>query len=215
MNRQKRFLYFAGAPFLLMYVTSQSAGAFEKPYPFFQIEPTMNEQVESFLIDDFSDSDGLSTFGTQWRMFTDRVMEGKSTAEWGYEMIEGRRAVRLQGDISLENNGGFAQIALPLTKERQAFDASDFKGVRIWVLGNNEAYYIHIRTEDTRQPWQYYSAKFVTDGSWQKVEIPFSNFNPESLGQELNTTKLVRIAVVAIKKEFVADVAVSRLEFYR
>ena len=183
--------------------------------PFFYFESAMNEQSESLLIDDFSKSNGTSSFGTQWKMFTDQVMGGISTAEWNYETIDGRRCVQLRGAVSVANNGGFIQIALPLTRDGWAFDASSFKGVRLWARGNGEAYSIHLRSSDSRLPWQYYGAEFVADSSWQKFDIPFSDFVPESLEAELRSDRLVRIAVVAIKKEFKADIAVARLEFYR
>ena len=46
------------------------------------------------------------------------------------------------------------------------------------------------------------------------MDIPFAHFKPESLDDPLDTSQLKRIAIVAIEKEFQADVAVSRLEFY-
>ena len=148
-------------------------------------------------------------------MFTDRVMGGLSSATWDYTTIEGRSCVQLRGDVSLANNGGFIQVALPLTKGGWALDASSFKGVRIWALGNGETYHIHLRSNDSRMPWQYYGAGFVAGKSWQSYDIPFSEFVPEGLEVELKTDRLVRIAVVAIKKEFKAEIAVTRLEFYR
>ncbi|MGD8538134.1 MAG: CIA30 family protein [Candidatus Aminicenantes bacterium] len=186
---------------------------FGKNHPF--IDSMMYGQSESLLIDDFSGSNGISSLGRQWRMFTDRVMGGVSTADWAYETIDGRRCVRLRGDVSLANNGGFVQIALPLTEEGRPFDASAFKGVRLWAYGNGETYHIHLRSTDNRRPWQYYGAKFIADSSWRMVELPFSDFYPESLRAELKTDQLVRIAVVAIGREFKADIAVERLEFYR
>jgi hypothetical protein len=181
----------------------------------FSFESAMNGQSGSLLIDDFSKDSGASSFGTQWRMFTDQVMGGVSTGEWNYETIDGRRCLRLRGDVSLANNGGFVQIGLPLTRDGWPFDASSFKGVRLWARGNGEAYSIHLRSSDSRLPWQYYGAEFVANGSWQKFDVPFSAFVPEGLEAELRPDRLVRIAVVAIKKEFKADIAVARLEFYR
>jgi len=169
----------------------------------------------SFLIDDFSQSEGVSSIGTQWRMFTDRVMGGISTASFGYEIIDGRRCLRLQGSASLENNGGFIQVALPLEQSGHFFDASDFTGVRLWVRGNGKHYYVHLRTNQTRLPWQFFEAEFTANIKWEKVEIPFQQFIPENLRVQLNSEKLNRIAIVAKKKEFQADIAVSRLEFYQ
>ena len=167
-----------------------------------------------FLIDDFS-GEGRASMGTEWRMFTDRVMGGLSDGRAGYETIEGRRSLRLRGNVSLENNGGFIQVALPLDSSGRPFDATSFTGVRITAMGNGEEYHIHIRSTQSRRPWQYFGASFQPSQEWRSIDIPFSSFKPENLRADLDTGQLLRIAVVAIKKAFTADVAVSRLEFYR
>jgi len=119
------------------------------------------------------------------------------------------------GDVSLENNGGFVQIALPLRSDERAFDASDYNGIRLWVRGNGQPYYIHLRTTQNRLPWQYYSAPIATNLEWREVDIPFSKFDGQSTRADLEISRLKRIAVVGAKKKFEADIAVARLEFYR
>lgn len=173
------------------------------------------EQSSSFLIDDFLRTDGASAIGTEWRMFTDRVMGGVSEGKSGFENLDGRRCLRLQGRVSLENNGGFIQVALPLAQFGRTFDASEYQGVRVWGHGNGKTYHIHLRTSDTRQPWQYYGAAFSAGDKWEPVNLPFARFKPENLSTGLNTKQLARIAVVAIGEAFEADIAVSKLELYR
>lgn len=172
-------------------------------------------QAEDFLIDDFTRTDRRSALETAWSMFTDRVMGGASTAESGFDVLDGRRCLRLRGEVSLENNGGFIQVALPLLREGGPFDASDYTGVRLWVRGNGETYHIHLRTPDNQRPWQYYSGEFTAGEEWRPVEIPFAGFQPKNLRRPLDPSRLLRIALVAIEKEFRADVAAARLEFYR
>jgi hypothetical protein len=178
-------------------------------------EEAAMQAASTLLVDDFSGEQGTSAIGTEWRLFTDRVMGGVSDATSSLETIEGRRCLRLRGRVSLENNGGFIQVALPLTQGGRPFDASEFKGVRAWVRGNGKTYHIHLRTAQTRLPWQYFSAAFDSTPIWRPVDLPFDGFKPENLQAKLDTRGLERIAVVAIGKEFEADVAVSRLEFYR
>ena len=173
------------------------------------------QATSSVLIDDFSSEQGTSAMGTEWRLFTDRVMGGVSDATSVLETIEGRRCLRLRGRVSLKNNGGFIQVALPLAQRGRPFDASEFKGVRVWVLGNGKNYHIHLRTAQTRLPWQYFSAAFDAASAWRPVDLPFDKFGPENLQAKLDPRGLERIAIVAIGEEFEADIAVSRLEFYR
>jgi hypothetical protein len=169
----------------------------------------------ALLIDDFSGADGLSALRTQWRVFTDQVMGGVSTGASGVETVGGRRALRLVGEVSLENNGGFVQVALPLSLDGGPLDAQAYTGVRLSVRGNGETYHIHIRTTATSLPWQYYEAGFSAGPAWTSVELPFARFTAEALGARLDPSKLTRIAVVASKKHFRADVAVSKIEFYK
>ena len=166
------------------------------------------------LIDDFS-REGVSALGTSWQTFTDRVMGGVSDGQAAFETLDGKRCLRLRGRVSLENQGGFVQTALPLAKEGGSLEVSAFKGVRLLVKGNGHKYYIHLRTDDTRLPWQYYAAGFDAGPDWTSVDIPFSAFEPENLRPALDTRKLRRLAIVAAKKAFAADVAVARIEFYQ
>ena len=172
---------------------------------------------KNVVIDDFTSENGTSRLGTSWQKITDQVMGGVSTATTSLETIDGRRALRLRGKVSLENNGGFIQARLPLEPKGRMVDASGFKGVRLTVRGNGETYSVHLRTARTWLPWQYFHATFPTTERWEKVELPFSEFKGESfkLSAALDPGKLKTIAIVAIKKAFQADVAVSHLEFYR
>lgn len=168
----------------------------------------------TFLLDDFS-REGVSALGTSWQTFTDRVMGGVSDGQAAFETLDGRRCLRLRGRVSLENQGGFVQTALPLAKEGGSLEVSAFKGIRLLVKGNGHKYYIHLRTDDTRLPWQYYAAGFDAGPDWASVDIPFSAFEPENLRPALDTRKLRRLAIVAAKKAFAADVAVAKIEFYQ
>ena len=51
-------------------------------------EGIIMDEKSSFLIDDFSKAEGASLIGTQWRMFTDRIMGGASKTSSEYKVIE-------------------------------------------------------------------------------------------------------------------------------
>jgi hypothetical protein len=168
-------------------------------------------------IDDFARDDGVSTLGTRWRTITDQVMGGVSTGSHTFGTVDGRPAIRLRGKVSLENNGGFVQAQLRFDEKERLFDASAFEGIRFWARGNGETYSIHLRSSRTWLPWQYFHGDFVASETWTKVELPFEQFKPESfrLPASLNPAKLKSIGIVAIEKEFEADVAVANIELYR
>lgn len=164
------------------------------------------------LIDDFSDQ--RSALGTEWQGFTDRVMGGRSDMQAGYRQIDGRTVLGMRGQVRLDNNGGFIQARLPLDARGDSFDASSFAGLRIEVRALKPgAYYLHLRTADTRRPWAYYRARLDLGEGWTTLAVPWSAFEPQSLNRPLDPTRLRSLAVVAYGEAFEADIEVARIEW--
>ena len=149
-----------------------------------------------------------------WRLVTDAVMGGVSRGMITKEIIEGRAAIRVRGNVSTDNNGGFIQIALDLSPETGLFDAVAFTGLEIDLRGNYESYSAHLPTMELTRPQQSYRQSFVTRPNWQTLKLPFDQFTPHRIDIPLNTKRLRRIGLVAIGREFTADFAVARLAFY-
>ena len=149
-----------------------------------------------------------------WRLITDGVMGGLSSGRLAPDRVDGRPCIRLQGDVRLENNGGFVQAALALAGT-PAEDASGFAGVLLDVHGNGEAYNLHLRTRDVRLPWQSYRASFTADARWQTLRLPFTGFAAHRIGAPLDLRHLDRLGVVAIGRPFRADLCVGRVALYR
>ena len=101
-----------------------------------------------------------------WRFLSDRVMGGASDGNLEFVTIDGRAAARMTGDVSTRNNGGFIQFRAGVDFSALADNGSALRGMRIRARGNNETYYIHLRTRDTNRPWHYYSAAFTVDESF-------------------------------------------------
>jgi hypothetical protein len=166
------------------------------------------------LIDDFARDDLISALGTPWRGFSDQVMGGISQETIALTKIDGRRCLRLTGDVRLENNGGFVQLALDLAPEGQTLDASAYTGVILVARGNGESYGVHLRTPDCVRPWQSYRASFVGGPEWQEIKLPFDRFEPHRLTVPLDLRHLRRLGLVAIGRAFHADLAVSVVGLY-
>lgn len=149
-----------------------------------------------------------------WRLVTDAVMGGVSRGTIKKETLEARHAIRMRGEVSTENNGGFLQITLDLAPEAGSFDAGGFTGLEIDVLGNHESYGAHLRTTDITRPQQSYRQSFVTTLDWQTLQLPFVQFMPHRIDVPFDVRRLRRIGLVAIGREFAADLAVARLAFY-
>ena len=172
---------------------------------------TMN--VKLAVIDDLGREPPVSTIGTRWQLFTDRVMGGVSNGTMEREMVAGRPAIRMRGDVNLENSGGFVQIAIDLMPEGKAKDASNWAGVELDVFGNGEEYNIHLRTDDLTQPWQSYRQSFRAGPQWQTVQFRFQDFTPYRTDIALDVRRLRRIGIVAIGRAFSADICVGGLRY--
>ena len=172
-------------------------------------------ESDTMLIDDFSRQDFVSKLGTKWRAVSDRVMGGVSEASLVYDAVDEKSCLRLTGDVRLENNGGFIQAALDLAPPGERLDASAYTGIRLVVRGNSQQYSLHLRTPDAVRPWQSYRAHFDAGPEWQTIDLPFDTFVPYRLEPALDARKLTRIGLVAIGREFSADLLIARVSLYR
>jgi hypothetical protein len=162
---------------------------------------------DPMIVEDFND--GASP---NWAFFTDQVMGGVSTGQAGLDSDGGQSFLRLQGEVSTANNGGFIQARLKLS-ERVPEAA---QGIEMEVRGNGQTYFVHLRTRGTVLPWQYYQASFEVTGDWTKVKIPFSAFKPQgrALRAAIAPGSIQSLAVVAYGRDHAADVSVTLISYY-
>jgi hypothetical protein len=169
--------------------------------------------VTSAIIDDLSRAPPIAAIGSKWRLVTDEVMGGVSKATMVRDTIAGRPAIRMRGDVSIENNGGFVQIVLDLAPDGGGVDASRWSGIELDVFGNGEAYGAHLRTDALSRPWQSYRQMFTACAEWRTVRLPFDRFVPYRTDVPFDARRLRRIGVVAIGRAFAADLALNGLRF--
>lgn len=174
---------------------------------------TLSAQA-SLVIDDRTSGDTRASLGTRWRLVTDTVMGGVSRGRLAPAQVAGRPCLRLTGDVSLENNGGFVQASLDLG-DKDDLDASAYAGIELDVHGNGQPYNLHLRTADTRIVWQSYRASFMAAPAWTTLRLPFSEFVPYRTSAALNLERLRRLGVVAIGREMQADLCIGKIALYR
>ena len=107
---------------------------------------------------------------TRWRFFTDQVMGGVSTGGADFATEDGHAFARMTGRVSTANRGGFIQMRLDLASP----PPEGTTGVRLIVRGNDQRYFVHLRTGGTLLPWQYYQAGFDVPQGWAEVRLPLS-----------------------------------------
>ncbi len=150
-----------------------------------------------------------------WEYVPDGVMGGVSTGGISHETIADRAATVLRGEVSLDNNGGFIQMAFDLRDDGTGFDASGWDGVELDVYGNGESYDIRLRTDQLTRPWQSFRATIETTQAWQTRRVPFDTVEAHKTDAGFDPGHLRRIGILAIGREFHAEIAVAGLRLYR
>ena len=151
----------------------------------------------------------------EWEYVADRVMGGVSSGDMWSEVYSGREATVLRGDVSLKNNGGFVQIAFDLRLNGKVFDAHEWEGIELDVCGNGERYDIRLRTDQLTRPWQSFRAEFIALPVWHTVQVPFSGVVSHKTDRVFDSAQLRRVGILAIGREFHAEIAVAGVRLYR
>ena len=148
----------------------------------------------------------------RWRFVADTVMGGVSTGDVDFVSRDGDSFARMTGRVSTENNGGFIQFRTKLP------DAAPegTTGVRLWVRGNGERYFVHLRTGGTILPWQYYQAGFETGPDWTEIRLPLAAFAPSGwiLADTPAADSLTSVGIVAFGRDHEAEIEVREVGFY-
>ena len=172
------------------------------------------QKLELLVLDDRSSDDARAQNGALWRLFSDGVMGGVSEGDFTFDVVDSRRCMRLSGDVRLENNGGFVQIALDIN-QGQIDNIESYTGFLLDIYGNAEQYNMHLRTQQTRRPWQSYRATFQATPSWQTIFLPFSQFEPHRIETPMDPADIRRIGIVAIGRAFTANLCIGRVALYK
>ncbi len=171
------------------------------------------KDMDLTVIDNRNNNNLTSNLGTKWQLVTDAIMGGLSQGQLSLDEYKGKNCLRMRGNVTTDNNGGFVQIVLPLSKNN-TFNASDYSGVELEVAGNDEIYNIHFRTNELWFPWQSYRYSFKAESAWKKYRIPFKELDKYKTFNEFAQDKIKRIGLVAIGREFQADLCLADIRFY-
>ena len=144
--------------------------------------PAMNPPIILF---DFTNTASLEN----WRVVDDGVMGGKSA---GNLTVNDKGQGVFEGDISLENYGGFSSV-------RFYFDAvhiEDRTKVILKVKGDGKDY--QFRVKAATGDYYTYVSKFSTNGKWQEIEIELKDMYPSFRGRKLNVPNFDKDAIESI-----------------
>jgi len=147
----------------------------------------------------------------KWSFVSDKVMGGVSSGNVEFLPLENNFLAHITGKVSTENRGGFIQIRRKLNK----INLENSKFIDITARGNNQKYYVHIRTTGTILPWQYYQADFNVNNEFKVFRLPINNFKRSSsfLSNKINPKRITSIGIVAFGRDHIADIIIKEIHF--
>lgn len=124
---------------------------------------------------DFADAGAASAF----RVINDGVMGGVSSSR--LRLVEG--ALRFEGELSLENNGGFASFRGP------ARVASGAAALLLTVRGDGKRYKLTLKPDDGNTSPQY-QARFTAPAQWTTLRFVPTDFSASFRGRAVDAPAL-------------------------
>lgn len=147
----------------------------------------------------------------KWKFITDQVMGGVSSGQVDYLKLNNETQAYISGNVSTKNNGGFIQIRRSL----KDINLRNTKSIKINVSGNNQKYFLHLRTTGTLLPWQYYQLDFNVQENFKTYNLPIANFKRSSffISKQIIPEKITSIGIVAFGRDHKANLNIKRIEF--
>ena len=104
----------------------------------------------------------------KWRIVNDGVMGGLSSSKVNVDNDK----IIFSGNVSLENNGGFASLRSPV----KDYDFSKFTGLEIRLKTDGKRYSVSMKETSYFNGYFYTSSFETKKDEWIVVQIPFNQF---------------------------------------
>ena len=158
--------------------------------------PQSEKTITKNIIADFTDN----SVRAKWGVTNDGVMGGISTSQVS---VSENNFLIFSGEVSLENNGGFASLRSPVDD----FDFSDCKGFVIRIKGDGKLYSMSFRQTKYFTGYNY-NLRFGTEkNNWQVIKLPFKDFKLKYYGREVdnynppNTEEIKQLSILISDKQ--------------
>ena len=173
---------------------------------FFSTIIVENSSAETMFKDNFNDT-------SQWRYIADNVMGGISKGSVEFKTIEDSSVAILKGNVTTENNGGFIQIRRDLS----GVNLENAATIKVVAKGNDQKYYVFLRTTGTKLPWQYYESEFHVNDDFKEFILPIKNFKKSGIlmSAKINPKKITSIGLVAFGRDHSAELLIKKIEFIK
>ena len=173
---------------------------------FFFITISNNNFAETMFKDNFQEP-------SQWNYVADTVMGGISTGGVEFKDIEDKTIAILTGNVTTENNGGFIQIR----RDLRSINLDSVNSIKLIAKGNNQKYFVFLRTTGTKLPWQYYQSEFTVNENFNEFILPINEFKKSGMlmSSKINPKKITSIGLVAFGRDHSAELFIKEIEFIK
>lgn len=158
---------------------------------------------------------GKNKGGEDWYVVTDNVMGGVSSSS----ILFTENSLLFTGNVSLDNNGGFASIR----SARKKIDLSHYKTVSVKFKSSNtdRIFALRLNTNDVYYKPSYNQKFQSTSNDWQELTFKLADFKETVLGKEtgreIATSELERIIRIGVmlndKKEGSFSIEIDSILF--
>lgn len=151
--------------------------------------------MEKTIID-FSTPDELD----RWEIINDTVMGGVSSSRIS---IIDKKAALFQGNVSLDNFGGFSSMR---TYPRE-FELAGCNGLMVRVKGDGKNYRLRLRMDDAYEGISYQAFFSTEQDTWITARLSFDAFTPVFRGRviddapQLDAPSIRRIGLMIADKQ--------------
>lgn len=119
-----------------------------------------------------------------WRVVNDDVMGGISTSR---VYLNEENVTVFTGNVSLENNGGFASLRSPV----KDYKFSGYNGIEIRIKGAGKSYSVSMKETEYFTGY-FYRLSFDTETiGWSAIKLPFDDFRLYYYGKATTGKKKV------------------------
>lgn len=135
--------------------------------------------------------------GRPWRSIDDVVMGGSSRSEFRIEPDTGV----FVGDLSLDNEGGFASVRSPIGP----WDLAACDGIELEVRGDGRRYKARLKNDGALDGVNYQASFDTKRDTWMTLRLPWRDFLPVFRGWRVPDAPVLNLAHVATVGLLVAD----------
>ena len=138
----------------------------------------------------------------KWQIVDDGVMGGRSSSQAstvnmdsGNPAQNGNGVMRFAGNLSLENNGGFASVR---SRPSGSLGLDPGETIVLRVKGDGRRYTFNLYTPDRRTAFSYQMQFNTKAGQWTEVKLPVDQFVAHSFGRPIPNMKLTPSQVQSV-----------------